>query len=203
MKLKRCRLDNIAMTIGLTIIIAIGLGLTLQQLMNAGLELIGLPQGKDPLYDEARFYMGLLPAKVATLVDALDTIPDTEQPAVIAAAARPQIHIDVLDGPLSDLVNSTDRMTSVLRQQIGLFFAAPRSVVAAPRNQQNTGRLDGVMGLGETGMRVEVSLKNGHWLLFTTNVPTPPADSVRPNIPAPASRRGSLLLPFSSCSSRC
>lgn len=101
--MKRWRLDNIAMTIGLTIIIAIGLGLTLQQLANAGLGLIGLPQGKDPFYDEARFYMALLPAKVAVLVEALDAIPDTEQPAVIAAVAHPQIQIDVLDGPLSDL----------------------------------------------------------------------------------------------------
>ena len=75
MKLKRWRLDNIAMTIGLTIIIAIGLGLTLQQLANAGLGLIGLPQGKDPFYDEARFYMALLPAKVAALVEALEAIP--------------------------------------------------------------------------------------------------------------------------------
>ena len=91
MKLKRCRLDNIAMTIGLTIIIAIGLGLTLQQLANAGLELIGLPLGKDPLYDEAGFYMALLPAKVAALVETLDAIPDTEQSAVIAAAARPVV----------------------------------------------------------------------------------------------------------------
>lgn len=176
--MKRWRLDNIAMTIGLTIIIAIGLGLTLQQLANAGLELIGLPQGKDSLYDEARFYMALLPAKVAALVETLDAIPDTEQPAVIAAAARPQIRIDVLGGPLPDFVNSTDSVTSVLRQQIGLFFAAPRSVIAAPRNQQNTGRLDGVVGSEETGMRVEVSLKNGRWLLFTTNVPTPPSDPV-------------------------
>jgi hypothetical protein len=53
--MKRHRLDSIAMTIGLTIVIAMGLGLTLQQLANAGLGLIGFPQWKNPLYFETRF----------------------------------------------------------------------------------------------------------------------------------------------------
>lgn len=175
--MKRRRLDNIVVTIGLTIIIAMGLGLTLQQLANAGLGLVGLPQWKNPLYYETRFYMVLLPAKVTALVELFDAIPEAEYPAVIAAAARPQIRIEVLGSPLPDLVNATDGLAPALRYRIELLFAAPRLVIAAPRSGQNTPRLDGAE-LGKTGMRVEVPLKKGHWLLFTTNVPTPPADPV-------------------------
>jgi signal transduction histidine kinase len=169
--MKRHRLDSIAMTIGLTIVIAMGLGLTLQQLANAGLGLIGFPQWKNPVYYETRFYTVLLPAKVAALVEVLDAMPDTEQSAVIAAATRPQIRVDVLGRPLPGFVNSTDGIASVLRNRIELLFAAPHLVIAAPSSPQ----LDRVR-LGEAGMRVEVALKDGNWLLFTTNVPTPRAD---------------------------
>lgn len=88
--MKRRGLDNIAMTIGQTIVVAMGLGLTLQQLADAGLGLVGFPQWKNPLYYETRFYMVLLPAKVTALVESLDAIPAADQAAVITAAHAPR-----------------------------------------------------------------------------------------------------------------
>ncbi|HEY3908987.1 MAG TPA: ATP-binding protein [Stellaceae bacterium] len=175
--MKRRRLDNIVVTIGLTIVVAMGLGLTLQRLANAGLGLVGFPQWKNPLYYETRFYMVLVPAKVTGLVELLDAIPANDQAAVITAAGRPQIRIEVLGSPLPGLVNSTDGFAPALRNRIELLFTAPHSVIVAPRGQQNTGLLGGA-GPKQVGMRVEVPLKNGHWLLFTTSVPTSPADPV-------------------------
>lgn len=173
--MKRWRLDSIAMTIGLTIVLAMGLGFTLQRLVNVGLGHAGFPFWQNPRYFDARFYMFLLPAKVVSLVEALDTIPGTEQPAVIAAAQRPRIRIRLLDAPLPNLANSPARIALIVRRRIGMLFTFHHAVIAAPRSRVRDDGA-GLAGPRKQGMLVEAPLRDGHWLLFATNVPAPLSD---------------------------
>ena len=173
--MKRWRLDSIAFTMGLTIAIAMGLGFILQQLANIGLNHAGYPQRKSPRRYDVRFYMFLLPAKVVSMAKALDAIPTGDRQALITAAERPQMRIALLDTPLPHLVNSTDRIALLVRHRIQKVFGVHHRVIAALRNPRQGGPAPGI-GAGEEGMRVEVALADGHWLLFTTSVPAPRTD---------------------------
>ena len=165
---RRWRLDSIAMTVALTVVVAMGLGAVLQRVVNTGLEYAGLYPWGTPEEWRTRFSAALFPATVVSLAEALDTVPNAQRLAIITAARRPEIRIDLRDAPLSDLVNSGDLEAIRLRRRIRLLFAAPRPVVVAPQPQQNW------MGTGKDGMFVEVPLNDGHWLLFTTSFESPP-----------------------------
>jgi len=165
---RRWRLDSIAMTVALTVVVAMGLGAALQRVVNTGLEYAGLYPWGTPEEWRTRFSAALFPATVVSLAEALDTVPNAQRLAIITAARRPEIRIDLRDAPLSDLVNSGDLEAIRLRRRIRLLFAAPRPVVVAPQPQQNG------MGIGQDGMFVEVPLNDGHWLLFTTSFESPP-----------------------------
>ena len=165
---RRWRLDSIAMTVALTVVGAMGLGAALQRVVNTGLEYAGLYPWGTPEEWRTRFSAALFPATVVSLAEALDTVPNAQRLAIITAARRPEIRIDLRDAPLSDLVNSGDLEAIRLRRRIRLLFAAPRPVVVATQPQQNW------MGTGQDGMLVEVPLNDGHWLLFTTSFNSPP-----------------------------
>ena len=173
--MKRWRLDSIAFTMGLTIAIAMGLGFILQHLANIGLNHVGYPQWKSPRRYDERFYRVLLPAKVASLVESLDTIPSAEEQAVITAAQRSQMRIDLLGTPLPHLVNSRDRTALVVRHRIRKLFGVRHRVIVALRGPQKDDPPEGARRADE-GMLVEVRLRDGHWLLFTTTVPPPRTD---------------------------
>jgi signal transduction histidine kinase len=189
--MKRWRLDSIALTIALTIILAMGLGFTLQRLVNVGLGHTGLVPGRNPIYHDNKFYAFILPARVVSLAEALDASPTDQHPGMIAAAQRRQIRIEVLDNPLPALVNSGDRVPLIVRRRIQRLFPIYHQVITAsktpavpapktevydpPPRERKSGRIQNP-GDDGNGVLVEVMLRNGHWLLFTTNVPPPQAD---------------------------
>ena len=166
--MRRWRLDSIAMTVALTVVVAMGLGAALQRVVNAGLEYAGLHPWQTPEDWRTRFSAALFPATVVSLAEALDTVPSAQRLAIITAARRPEIRIDLHDAPLPDLVNSGDLEAIRLRRRIRLLFTAPRPIVVAPQPQRQATRF------GQDGMFVEVPLNDGHWLLFTTSFESPP-----------------------------
>ena len=165
---RRWRLDSIAMTVALTVVVAMGLGAALQRVVNAGLEYVGLYPWETPEDPRIRFYAALFPATVVSLAEAVDTVPNTQRLQIITAARRPEIRIDLRDAPLLDLFDSDDPEALTLRRQIQILFAAPRVIVVAQRSQQQK------VGPVPHGMLVEVPLNDGHWLLFTTSFESPP-----------------------------
>jgi signal transduction histidine kinase len=165
---RRWRLDSIAMTVALTVVVAMGLGAALQRVVNAGLEYAGFYPWQTPEDFRTRFSAALFPATVVSLAEALDAVPNTQRPAIIIAARRPEIRIDLRDTPLPDLVNSGDLEAIRLRRRIHLLLGAPRPIVVAPQPQRQA------TGSGEDGMLIEVPLIDGHWLLFTTSFESPP-----------------------------
>ena len=173
--MRRWGLDSIAFTIGLTIIVAMGLGFTLRPLVKDTLNHVGFPWWKNPRRYDVRFYVALLPARVVSLVDTLDALPDGRQQAVVTAAQRPGIRVVLLDTPLLDLVNSKDRTSRVVRRRIHRLFGVHHQVVTVPRTEAQNDPVDGMLIAGR-GLLVETPLRDGHWLLFTTNVPTPFTD---------------------------
>jgi signal transduction histidine kinase len=189
--MKRLRLDSIALTIGLTIVLAMGLGFTLQRLVNVGLWHTGFFSARNPVYHDTRFYLFLLPARVVSLAEALDASSTDQHPGMIAAAQRGPIRIEVLDNPLPAVVNSEDRVSLLVRRRIQQLFPIYHQVITAPetrpipapkteaydppaRERKSARTLN--PRRGGKGMLVEVMLRDSHWLLFTTNIPTPRTD---------------------------
>ena len=171
--MKRWRMDSIATTIALTIVIAMGLGFALQRAVNVGLGYVGLSPQQNFQDDGVRFYLALFPAKVASLMEVLDAVSSDERPAIIAAVQRPEVRVELLKERLPHLVNSTDPNAGVVRNRIQILFAAPHMVIVALRSQERTNPPNGSSSR-QDGMLVEAPLSDGHWLLFTTNVETPP-----------------------------
>jgi signal transduction histidine kinase len=168
--MRRWRVDSIAMTVALTIVTAMGLGFALQHLVSAGLAYIGFMPRQDPQDNRIRFYAIRFPAQVSSLVEVLDAISDGERPAVVAAAQHPQIRVELRGAPLAHLVDSPDPYARLLRRRIEVLLVAPRVIIVASRTQRrNVGA-----GVQQAGMAVEAPLGDGHWVLFTTNVKTPP-----------------------------
>ena len=92
--MKRLRLDSIALTIGLTIILSMGLGFTLQRLVNVGMGRAGLSSGRNPGRFDLRFYYFVLPARVVSLAEALDASSADQRLGLIAAAQRRLIRVE-------------------------------------------------------------------------------------------------------------
>jgi signal transduction histidine kinase len=188
--MKRLRFDSIALTIVLTIVLAMGLGFTLQRLVNVGLGHAGFSAGRNPLMHDMRFYYFILPAKVVSLAEALDSAPADQQLGMIAAAQRRQVRVAVLDKPLPGVVNSRERFPTIIRRRIKwispiyhpLITALKTPAITPPATQaidppthgQTTGTAPDAAD--DQGMLVETQLRDGRWLLFTANVPLPRND---------------------------
>jgi hypothetical protein len=121
---KRWR-DSIAMTIALTVIVAMVLGLSLQQLVSSGLLYLGVARQQNIRNGNPRLLLQL-PGRIAVLLDVLDATPDTERPIVVAAAQRPLVHVRLLDAPIPNLVNRGELDADLLRRRIEAALTVPR-----------------------------------------------------------------------------
>jgi signal transduction histidine kinase len=176
--MKRWRLDSIAMTIGLTIVVAMSLGFTLQHVVRTGLVDIGLAPHTDPLDSGIYFYAALFPAEIVALVQVLDAVPNAERPGIIAAVQRPEVRVSLRDAPLSHLVNSADPNARALRFRLHILSSVPHLAIVALTPAQTADPPAGAAAK-PAGMVVEALLQDRHWLLFTTDIaPPPPLDPV-------------------------
>ncbi len=98
-----------------------------------------------------------------------------DRQGVITVAQRPQMRIELLGTPFPHLVNSRDRMAFVVRHRIRKLFGVRHRVIVALRGPQKDDPPEGIRRADE-GMLVDVPLRDGHWLLFTTTVPPPRTD---------------------------
>ena len=172
--MKRWR-DSIATTIALTVIIAMVLGFSLQQLVSSGLLYLGVARQQTVRNANPRLLLQL-PGRIAVLLDILDATPGSERPIVVAAAQRPLIRVRLLDAPIPNLVNRGELDADLLRRRIEAVLTVPRPLVVAnsyrPADQHAR---TGGGGPVENGVFIEAALSDGQWLLFASPMIPPPA----------------------------
>ena len=172
------RLDSVTATIGLTVIVALVLGFSLQRVVVVALPYFGferrqeLPEVKEP-------FLVQLPGRVAALLDILDRTPVADRPTVLAAAQIPQVNLRLLDTPAPNLGNRGEPDAEVMRHRIEAALTAPRPVIVADRYRLADQKAGPAGGRVENGTWIEAALANGQWLLVVSNLdPPPPADPV-------------------------
>jgi signal transduction histidine kinase len=170
--------ESTATTIAFTVVVAMVLGFSLQQLVTSSLLYLGLARQQTVQQGNERLSQQL-PGRIAVLLDVLDATPDTDRPAVIAAAQRPQIHVRILDAPLPNLTNRPEPNADLLRRRIEAVLKVPRLVIVADRYRPVDKQAGPIAGRIENGVLIEAALSDGHWLLFGSNLdPPPPIDPV-------------------------
>jgi len=170
--------DSTTTTICVTVIAAVVLGMSLRQLVDPGLLYLGLPQQQVIQNPDVRLLLQL-PGRVAALLDVLDATPDIARPDVVAAAQRPFASIRLLDAPVPKLVNHGEPETDLLRHQIEAVLTVPRPVIVAGRYQPPDRQSGAIDRRVLSGVMIETALRDGHWLLFVSNLdPTSPVDRV-------------------------
>jgi signal transduction histidine kinase len=166
--------DSIATTIALTVIVAMVLGFSLQELVSSGLLYLGVARQQTVRNGNPRLLLQL-PGRIAVLLDVLDATPDTDRPIVVAAAQRPLIHVRLLDAPIPNLVNRGELDADLLRRRIEALLTVPRPVVVADSYRPADQRAGAGGGRVENGVFIEAALSDGHWLLFVSPIIPPPA----------------------------
>ncbi len=177
-------LNSVAATIGVTVLTAMLLGFSLQQLVHSVLPYFGLERQQSVQRGIARF-LAQMPGNIATLRDVLDAAPNADRPVIIAAAQRPQLHIRLLDAPLPKLARQvgTDEPDAILlRNRILALMRVPRPVIVADRYLPAPAQSAANSERIENGVMIEMPLTDGHWLLFMSRFdPPPPFDPVAVN----------------------
>jgi signal transduction histidine kinase len=167
------RLDSVTATIALTVVVAMVLGFSLQQVVAIALPYFGFERRQEIPKVEER-YLLQLPGRVAALLDILDRTAVADRPTVLAAAQIPQVHLRLLDTPAPNLGNRGEPDAEVLRHRIEAALTAPRPVIVADRYRLADEKAGPAAGRVENGTWIEASLANGHWLLVVANVDPPP-----------------------------
>jgi len=172
------RLDSVTATIALTVVAAMVLGFSLQQVVAIALPYFGFERHQElPKVDE-RFLLQL-PGRVAALLDILDGTPVADRQTVLAAAQIPRVHLRLLDAPAPNLGNRGEPDAEVLRHRIEVALTTPRPVIVADRYRLADETAGPAGGRVENGTWIEASLANGQWLLVVSNLdPPPPSDPV-------------------------
>ena len=165
------RWDSTTMTIGLTVVVAIILGFSLHRTVNEELGYLGLPRQQLPQTGDARLLVQL-PGWITALVDVLDATAESARPEIITAAQRPAVHIRLMDAPIRDL-NQPDPEAAQLRRRIEAVLTVPHPVIVAGgyRPTNNGSSSDNIRA--DTGLRIEIALKDGHWLLVESTLDLP------------------------------
>jgi signal transduction histidine kinase len=177
-------LNSVAATIGVTVLTAMLLGFSLQQLVHSVLPYFGLERQQSMQKGVARF-MGRMPGNITTLRDVIDATPNSGRPAVILAAQRPELHIRLLPGPLPKSIkpiSAIEPEIALLRERILKSMRIPGPVIVEDRYQLANGEAASTEGRVDKGVMIELPLKDGHWLLFATRFEPPsPFDPVAAN----------------------
>ena len=81
--------DSTTTTIALTVVVAMVLGVSLQQMVSSELLYLGLARQQNLQQENVRVFLRL-PGRIAALLEVLDAMPDSERPAIIAAPSVPK-----------------------------------------------------------------------------------------------------------------
>jgi signal transduction histidine kinase len=167
--------DSTTTTITLTVVVAMVLGVSLQQLVSSGLPYLGLARQQNVQIANTRIFVQL-PGRIADLIEVVDRIPDAVRPIVIAAAQRPPVSIRLLTGPFPNLIDTHEPDANLVRTRVQAVLLAARPVIVADRYRPADPRAGARDGRVENGMWIEAALSDGHWLLFLSNLDVPPTD---------------------------
>ena len=162
-----------ATTIALTVVVAMVVGFSLQEVVGSGLHYLGLPRRQTVQQGDAWLFQQL-PGRIAGLLDVLDATPDAERPAVIAAAQRPRVHVRVLDAPIPNWTDKADANAALLRRRIEAALRVPRPVIVTDRYSPVDKQADPAADRVESGVLIEAALSDGRWLLFRSDLHAPP-----------------------------
>jgi signal transduction histidine kinase len=169
---------------GVTVLTAMLLGFSLQQLVRSALPYLGLERQQTVQRTIARF-LAQLPGNIATLTDVLDAAPNTARAAIIAAAQRPHLQIHLLDTPLPrsslhDGENEPD--ARLLKFRIMVLLRSPHPIIVSDRYMSVPGRPGSGNERVQNGTVVESPLSDGRWVLFIIGLDPPaPIDPVAAN----------------------
>jgi signal transduction histidine kinase len=172
------RPDNITVTVGLAVVVAMLLAITLERVIVSALPYFGVERRQELPKVEERFLVQL-PGRVAALLDILDGTPVADRPAVLANAQLPQVRLRLLDAPAPNLGDRGEPDAEAMRRRIEAALSAPRPVIVADRYRLADEKAGPAGGRVENGAWIEASLSNGQWLLVVFNLdPPPPSDPV-------------------------
>ena len=165
--------NSITTTIWVTVLVAMGLGYSLQQDVTIGLQALGAGPHADSQKEMLETF-GQLPGELARLVEVLDAVPNDQRPTIIQVSHLSHVQLELRDTPYPKLVTKADEPNAViLRRRIEAALTSPRLVIAANRNavvdQPPSGDAAGPI----SGILVEAALADGHWLLAVTNLDAP------------------------------
>ena len=162
-----------ATTIALTVVVAIVLGFTLQDVVGSGLHYLGLPRRQTVQHGDT-WLLQQLPGRIAGLLDVLDATPDAERQAIIATAQSPRVHVRVLDAPIPNFTDKADANAALLRRRVEAALRVPRPVIVADRYSPVDKQADPAADRAESGVLIEAALSDGRWLLFRSDLHAPP-----------------------------
>lgn len=172
------RPDSVTMTVGLAVVVAMLLAITLERVVVTALPYFGVERRQDLPKVEERFLVQL-PGRVAALLDILDGTPVADRPAVLANAQLPQVRLRLPDAPAPNLGDRGEPDAEAMRRRIEAALSAPRPVIVADRYRLADEKAGPAGGRVENGAWIEASLSNGQWLLVVFNLdPPPPSDPV-------------------------
>lgn len=118
------RPDSVATTIGLAVVVAMLLAITLERVVSTALPYFGLERRQELPKVEERFRVQL-PGRVAALLDILDGTPVADRPAILANAQLPQVRLRLLDAPAPNLGNRGEPDAEAMRHRIETALSAP------------------------------------------------------------------------------
>ena len=165
--------SSIATTIALTVLVAMVLGSSVQQVVTVGWSYFGLAKqqsadGPNP------WLFRRLPGRVAALVDVIEATPNDSRPAILAAFQRGLVQVRLLEGPTPNLTNQIEPGVDLLRRRIEAALSAPRPLIVThpPKAHTTQGATKPSQHFSDR-ILIETALADGRWLLFTTNVSLP------------------------------
>ena len=170
--------SSITTTIVLTVVFAVVLGVSIQNVVSSGLVYLGLARQQTFDSQNPRL-LRQLPGRIAALVDVVQASPDEARPAILKAAQRPLLQVRLLDAPLPNLINQREPEIDLLRTRIQAMLSTPRPVVVAhPPNRPGQVSAGGE-DHHDNRVLIEAALSDGHWLLFISGMQLPsPVDPV-------------------------
>ena len=173
--------NSVSATIGVTVLSAMLLGFSLQQLVRSALPYLGFERQQTVEKRVARF-LAQLPGNIATLSDVLDAAPNSARAAIIAAAQHPHFQIQLLDTPLPRMTlrdGENEPDARLLRFRIAGLLRSPHPIIVSDRFMSVPQRSRNDSDHVQNGVVVESPLADGHWLLFIVGLDPPaPIDPV-------------------------
>ncbi|MBV8281176.1 MAG: hypothetical protein JO347_03820, partial [Candidatus Eremiobacteraeota bacterium] len=149
------------------------LGFNLQDEVGLGLHYLGVPWSQ-PGNPGDTWLLQQLPGRIAGMVEVLDAMPEAQRPVVVAAAQRPNFHVQILDAPFPNLTNQPDPNADSVRRRIEAVLRVPHPVIAADRYSPVDKPANPVADRAESGLFIEAALSDGRWLLFRSELHAPP-----------------------------